>query len=228
MNCTHIIFDLDNTLYAPTDAMDEGIRTRMIRAVADYFGTSYDAAVALRQKQLPYFSTTLEWLRSEGLPDPERYFAQVHPAHEADELAFDPHLRPLLESIPLPKSILTNAPREHAERVLAKLNVSDLFTSITDIRDCALQGKPYPAAYRLALERAGCTIEHALFLDDQYKYTAGWEALGGVAVLVGTQNGTPLHESALPSSTKKNTRGKTVRIDSVYEVPALLKRSDDL
>src|SRR5574344_1233148 len=163
MQIKHLIFDLDTTLYSSTAAMHRGITFRMLPCVAEFFHIIYDEAVALRSQNLPEFSTPLEWLRHEGLTDIEGYFAKVHPGNEADELPPDPALRPLLESIAIPKSVLTNAPREHADRVLAKLDVADLFTSVCDIRASPLKGKPYPEAYRTALAQCGGTIDDTLF-----------------------------------------------------------------
>ena len=232
MHIQHLIFDLDNTLYSSTAEMDKGITFRMLSCVADFFNISYEEAAALRAQKLPGFSTTLEWLRHEGLTDSERYFAEVHPQNEADELPPDPALRPFLESIDLPKSILTNSPKEHAERVLSKLNVRDLFTSICDIRDCNLNGKPYADAYRKALEKCGGTIDDSVFFDDQFKYTDGYEALGGTAVIVGTANGTHLSNSASSVLSAKSEKaphgGQTLRIASIYDIPSLLKQAASL
>ena len=220
----NIIFDLDNTLYSPTSAMDAGITSRMMQAVADFFGVDMDRAVELRKKNLPRFSTTLEWLRNEGLTDVEAYFAKVHPGNEADELTPDPSLRPFLESIAQNKIILTNAPREHADRVLAKLGVADLFSAAIDIRDCGLRGKPYAASYKMALQKIGGDIDDTIFLDDQYKYADGFAALGGTAVLVGNKNGTHLSpdSAVLRGHGKPPHPGRTVKIDSVYDLQKIL------
>ena len=59
--------------------MDAGITSRMMEAVADFWGVGMEEAVLIRKKNLPRFSTTLEWLRSEGLEDVEAYFKKVHP-----------------------------------------------------------------------------------------------------------------------------------------------------
>ena len=141
----------------------------MMNFVASFFDVSYEEAVKIRAEHIRDFSTTLEWLRSEGLTDVESYFSAVHPPYEADELEENPSLRPFLESIRIPKIILTNAPSEHAERVLEKLRVRDLFTAVCDIRTSGLLGKPYPQAFRSALEKCGGTTENTLFIDDMKK-----------------------------------------------------------
>ena len=124
-------------------------------------------------------------------------------------------------------SILTNAPHEHADRVLEKLGVADLFEAVTDIRDAGFNGKPYPDAYLAALRKVGATLEETLFLDDMQKYTDGWVALGGTAVLIGDQNGKPLTEDAesmkqARAANKTGKPGRTIRLQSIYEMGSLL------
>lgn len=225
MQIEHLIFDMDNTLYTASSAMDAGITQRMMECVMDFFHCSYEEAVEIRQKRVRNFSTTLEWLRNEGLTDVEGFFRHVHPENEADELEKDLDLRPFLQSIKIPKIICTNAPREHAERVLNKLNVKDLFLEICDIRDFNFLGKPYSSAFKKAMQKAGGTIENSIFIDDMLKYTDGWESLGGTAILVGNKNGHHLNpEAAAAKNTEKPKHpGKTLRIESIYKLPEALK-----
>ena len=60
------------------------------------------------------------------------------------------------------------------------------------------------------------------------KYTDGWEALGGTAILIGTPNGKPLAQDAqaMIEARKANTSskpGKTIRMKSIYELPDFLE-----
>ncbi|MCR4954706.1 MAG: HAD hydrolase-like protein [Treponema sp.] len=247
MTFKHIIFDLDNTLYPSSSAMDSGITRRMLECVADFFGCSMERAIELRKERIVHFSTTLEWLRSEGLTDIEKFLAHVHPDNEADELMEQPGLRDFLLSIPVPFSILTNSPHEHADRVLAKLGIDDLPIAVTDIRDADFFGKPWPKSYLAALKKAGTNIEETLFIDDMQKYTDGWCALGGTSVLIGEKNGKPLADDAESmkaakrlyremkmqaggnnqsdrenQSTAPALPGKTIRLNSIYELKGTL------
>ena len=225
MEIAHLLFDLDSTLYAPDSDMTKGFLERTITLVADFFHISREEAAERRLSNLPHYSTTLEWMRREGLTDIERYLAYIHPESEADELDADENLRPLLTSIDMPKSILTNSPREHAERVLEKLNVADQFESICDIRDCAFKGKPYESAYRTALEKCGSTIGNTLFFDDQRKYINGYTTLGGNAVLVGAaDNGSTSHTQG----ECVREHGRIFRMPNIYALPALLQQIIDL
>ena len=224
----HLLFDMDNTLYPASSDMDKGITRRMLECVAEFFHTDMEGATALRAERIVHYSTTLEWLRAEGMNDIEGFLAHVHPDNEADELQPQPKLREFLISLNMPMSILTNAPHEHADRVLAKLGVADLFEAVTDIRDAGFNGKPYPDAYLASLKKVGAELETTLFLDDMIKYTDGWVALGGTAVLIGDKNGKALTEDAKSmiaarAANKTGREGKTIRMNSIYELPKLLK-----
>lgn len=227
MKYAHLLFDMDNTLYPASSAMDKGITRRMLECVADFFHCDMERAIALRSERIIHYSTTLEWLRSEGLTDVEGFLAHVHPSYEADELPPQPGLRDFLISLNMPMSVLTNAPHEHADTVLGKLGIADLFEAVTDIRDAGFNGKPYPDAFMAALRKAGSTVENTLFLDDMKKYTDGWVALGGTAVLIGSSNGKPLAQDAqaMIAARAANTTGragKTIRMKSIYEIKSLL------
>jgi putative hydrolase of the HAD superfamily len=111
--------------------------------------------------------------------------------------------------------------------VLEKLGVADLFVAVTDVRDAGFNGKPYPDAYLAALKKAGATLEETLFLDDMQKYTDGWVALGGTAVLIGSPNGKPLADDAeslirARAANKSGREGRTIRMKSIYEIKDLL------
>ena len=227
MSYKHLLFDMDNTLYPASSDMDKGITRRMLECVAEFFHCDMEEAIQKRSEGIIHYSTTLEWLRAEGMNDVEGFLAHVHPDNEADELQPQPALREFLLSLPYPKSILTNAPHEHADRVLGKLGVADLFEVVTDIRDAGFNGKPYPDSFMAALRKAGSSLEDTLFLDDMQKYTDGWVALGGTAVLIGSPNGKPLAEDAesMIRARAANTTGragKTIKMKSIYEMKDLL------
>jgi putative hydrolase of the HAD superfamily len=131
------------------------------------------------------YGTCLEWLMVEkGFTDVESYFAAVHPPGEADSLVPDPELRGFLESIPIPKAIITNAPREHADVILDKLELGGIFTHIFDIRQCNFLGKPRSEVFNHALKTLGLRIDEILFIDDYPVYIEGFAAMGGKALLL--------------------------------------------
>jgi len=122
-------------------------------------------------------------MAEKGFTDTERYFAAIHPQGEADTLPPDPELRAFLLGIPVPKAVLTNSPREHADLVLGKLQLGDLFTHIFDIRQCGFRGKPRREVYDNALRVLNVRVDEVLFVDDYPPYVEGFIAMGGNALL---------------------------------------------
>ncbi len=208
----HLLFDLDNTLYPSSAPINANITKRMTGFVANYLQVEPEEAAERRQEGLKHFGTTLEWLTGEhGLTAEgrEQFFAAVHPPEEKTEVPLDENLRPFLLSLNMPMSLLTNAPYEHAERILKRLKVLDLFKVICDLRSNGLQGKPAPAAYLRPIEQAGFTVEETLFIDDYVKYIKGYSELGGKAILVDQNN--------------KHSAQPYLRINSIYQLPELLE-----
>lgn len=212
----HLIFDIDDTIYSQSCNMSAGVRNRIVGYCAKFFNTDFEQALKDRNKALNTYDTTLEYLKANGLKDIEDYFAFVHPAEEISELEKDSALRPLLESIKMPKVVLTNAPSEHAEHVLNFLEVRDLFCNvISDIRRNHLKGKPFDFSYKDALYIVGGTLKDTLFLDDDPIYIKGYLKLGGFAALVGKKHGAQDFSSF---------GGHFFTIETIHQLPELLKR----
>ena len=209
----NLIFDLDDTLYPHSSKMGRSIYERIVSYSARFFGKTFGEIEKLRETELRKHVSTLAWMKAHGFSNEEDYFAWVHPESEISDLEFDPKLRPFLESLPMPKVILTNSPSEHAEHVLNFLGIRDLFCeTISDIRRNSLLGKPSECSYRDALSIVGGTVEDTLFLDDYPPYALGFARIGGSAVIVGGA------ECEVPA----NLSGKVRRIASVYDLPELL------
>ena len=193
----YILFDLDNTLYSSRYGLEDKVSQRIWEFTAAFLGVSVEEARRQRMALVDKYGTCLEWLMMDkGFTDCEAYLAAVHPPGEADDLPPDAELRAFLSGLPLPMAILTNAPREHADLILGKLGVADLFTQIFDIRLCSYRGKPRPDVYFNALDTLGVAVNEVLFIDDNPHYVAGFIALGGKALLFDENDDYP--DSALP------------------------------
>jgi len=204
-----LIFDLDNTLYPASALMEAHTISKMNEYTARLLGTDVAEAAVIRRARMPRYGTTLEWLMAEeGFSDPEDYFNYVHPAGEEDMIAFEPGLGPFLDSLRMPKYVFTNAPMEHADRVLGKLRIEDRFERVFDVRFCGLKGKPSAAAFGKVIEAIGLPADQTLFADDIPRYVKGFIDLGGKGVLVDHFGKHP--DAGLPA------------IRTIYELPAYL------
>ncbi|MFA6366070.1 MAG: HAD-IA family hydrolase [Candidatus Hydrogenedentales bacterium] len=179
-----LMFDLDNTLYSEKTGMETQVLERINGFVSGFLGWPPEETNLRRREGAKRFGTTLEWLVYEkGLKDVDAYFSFTHPEGEESCLTIDDGVKGILDSLDYPKIVLTNAPMEHALRVLRKLDILDRFEGIYDIRYNGLVGKPHPKSYLRVLEASGFSAETTVFIDDSPKYVKGYLALGGRAIL---------------------------------------------
>jgi putative hydrolase of the HAD superfamily len=185
----YLLFDLDNTLYSRHYGLEKQVYHRILEYAAAFLGITADEVHQQRTVAKKQYGTCLEWLMTEeGFTDVEAYLTAVHPPGEVDALVPDPELRAFLASIQIPKAILTNSPREHADAVLEKTGLIGLFTHIFDIRECNFIGKPRRVVFDNALHKLGVNIDETLFIDDYPFYAEGFTAIGGKAIILDEDN----------------------------------------
>jgi len=176
----YLLFDLDNTLYSSRYGLEDNVSRRIREFVSALLGITQEDVREIRRANMRQYGTCLEWLMAEkGFTDVEPYMAAVHPPGEADSLPRDDKLRALLAGIPVPKAILTNSPREHADLILDKLGITDLFTDIFDIRQCGFKGKPQKEVFDHALNKLGVCAAEVLFIDDNPHNVEVFISFGG-------------------------------------------------
>jgi putative hydrolase of the HAD superfamily len=180
----YLLFDLDNTLYSSRYGLEDDVSVRVRKLASALLGITPEEVCEIRKANIRQYGTYLEWLMEEkDYTDAETYLSAVHPEGEADSLPRDDALRELLAGIPIPKAILTNSPREHADLILDKLGVADLFTHVFDIRQCGFKGKPQKEVFDHALNSLGVRYDEVLFIDDNPHNVDFFIAFGGNGLL---------------------------------------------
>lgn len=181
----YILFDLDNTLYPESSILGERFEKGINSFVANYLGISEEEARRQRRERRREFGTTLQWLiQVHNFTDIDDYMDAVHPKRMECYLTKNPALTNIIRSLPVKRSILTNSPREHAERVLSYLEILDQFEQIFDLRYNNFVGKPDPAVYSRILEVIQQRPEETLFIDDIPGYLEPFRRMGGHALLI--------------------------------------------
>ena len=211
-NCmfSYLLFDLDNTLYSSSFCLEKAVGQRIRQFTAQFLGISEEEAIQRREAKVAFYGTTLEWLMAEeGLIDVDAYYQAIHPEGEEASLYPDPKVREFLEQIQIPKAILTNSPMEHAQRIIKKLKLEDLFTHVFDIRWNGLRGKPQPEVFYRVLKTLGKTPQEVLFIDDFPSYVKGYLDIGGQGILLDEED---IHKDY-----------PYPRIRSLFEVPYFLE-----
>jgi len=185
MQPAYILFDLDETLYPASSGLLKEIGRRMTEYVSGFLKVDPEKALSLRRELTRKYGTTLKGLLVEyDLADADEYLEYCHPTEVGKYLSRDPELAQVLTALAVPKSILTNSPLEHAERVLAYLQVRNCFEHIFDIRFNNLSGKPYAEIYQKTLSTLKRDPEEILFIDDRLAYLLPFQLLGGQVLLV--------------------------------------------
>ena len=175
-----LLFDLDNTLYSARYGLEDNVNLRIREFVSNLLGITQEEVREIRKANERQYGTCLEWLMAEkGFTDIEPYMEAVHPKDEADSLPRNDKLQNLLASIPIPKAILTNSPREHADLILDKLGIADLFIDIFDVRKTNFKGKPQKEVFDNALNKLGVKASEVLFIDDNPHNVEVFISFGG-------------------------------------------------
>ncbi|HEU5086437.1 MAG TPA: pyrimidine 5'-nucleotidase, partial [Roseiflexaceae bacterium] len=173
-----ILFDLDNTMYPASNGLMQTLDSRIIAYVCDRLGITEEEAHALRQNYLETYGTTLRGLQALHGVENEHYLSFIHDFAVDAFIDSDAELDRLLGLLPARKAIFTNAPAEHAERILQRLGIAHHFERIFDIRFQKFFPKPHPAGYQLALDELGVRGPGSVMVEDTLRNLPPARALG--------------------------------------------------
>jgi putative hydrolase of the HAD superfamily len=185
MTMQAILFDLDNTLYAPERQLFALIDVRINRYMQEVVGIPAAEVDGLRRRYWVDYGVTMGGLMRHHQIDPEDYLAYVHDVDVADRLSSDPLLRQALAHLPLRRAIFTNGCSRHADRVLAQLGLDGLFEQVFDIRVANYRPKPYQEPYLQVIQHLGVAAQHCLMVEDTVENLRTAKALGMGTIMVG-------------------------------------------
>ena len=177
------IFDLDNTLYPARSSLFPQIDARMGAFIQRLL--SVDAVEAHRIQKSLFHShgMTLPGLMALHDVDPHQFLGEVH---DVDIDVLDPHpeLGALIARLPGRKYVFTNADAPYAQRVLARLGLSDAFDALHDIHALDYVPKPQPPAYAHLCAAHGIDPTTAMFVEDMARNLAPAKAIGMTTVWI--------------------------------------------
>ena len=165
---TTIFFDLDATLYSPTNGLLQNLNHRIDTYMMEHLKMPPDQVPFLRDKYFASYGTTLAGLRKHHRVDADEYQTFVHDVDLENYLSPDPALRSFLQSLEQDLWIFTNSCFSYARKVLQFLTVEDLFSGIIDSRAVGHNPKPANSAYHEALRIAGVQDpSRTILVDDR-------------------------------------------------------------
>lgn len=184
MRFTTIFFDLDDTLYPPDAGLWKAIKERMNSYMRERMNIPENEIPVLREKYFLQYGTTMRGLQANHNIDADDFLAYVHDLPLKEYLTPNPILRSVIASLPTRKLVFTNADMAHAKRVLAALELSDLFDAIVDVNAVAPYCKPMPESFQIAMKLAGETDpSKCVMIDDIHRTTRAAREAGLFSIL---------------------------------------------
>ena len=192
MRFTTLFFDLDDTLYPSSSGLWHAIKDRMNLYMLERLGVPEKDVPVLREQYFKMYGTTLRGLEERHNVDKEDFLAFVHDLTLKDYLTPNPILRDIIASLPTRNFIFTNADIPHARRVLAALQLDDLFETVVDVNAVAPYCKPMPESFAIAMELADePDPRKCVMIDDLPRTTRAALDVGMASLLYGTDEPTP-------------------------------------
>jgi pyrimidine 5'-nucleotidase len=189
MRITTIFFDLDDTLYPSQVGLWKAIKERMNIYMREHLDIPAEEIPALREKYFLQYGTTLRGLQAHHSVDMDDYLAFVHDLPLEKYLTSNPIQREVIASLPTRNLIFTNADIRHAERVLTRLELLDLFPIIVDIKAVSPYCKPMPESFSIAMKLADQTdSSRCVMIDDLKRTTRAAREAGMFSLLYGEES----------------------------------------
>ena len=179
------IFDLDNTLYPPEENIFSQIDQKMTSFIADNLKISNEEAFNIQKQNFIDHGTTLAGFMNSGNDkiDPDKFLEFVHDIN-LNSLQKDNNLRKILLLLPGKKYIFTNGTKKHAENVLKKLNLENIFQSIFGIKEANYLPKPNLETYNLFLKTYNIDPKTSIMFEDMARNLIPAKELGMKTVLL--------------------------------------------
>ena len=179
------IFDLDNTLYPPEENIFSQIDQKMTSFIADNLKISNEEAFNIQKQNFIDHGTTLAGFMNSGNDkiDPDKFLEYVHDIN-LNSLQEDNDLRKILLLLPGKKYIFTNGTKKHAENVLKKLNLENIFQSIFGIKEANYLPKPNLETYNLFLKTYKIDPKTSIMFEDMGRNLIPAKELGMKTVLL--------------------------------------------
>ena len=159
------IFDLDNTLYPADSGIFQQVHRLMGEFISNNLNMEISEAKKLQSKYYKQHGTTLRGMMDNHGVDPDYFLDEVH---RLDYSIVGPNqlLNDELEKLEGRKIIYTNANEKHVLDVLKRINLSDYFDEIFDIKLANYIPKPEIKPYEQIIELFKIDASSSAMFDD--------------------------------------------------------------
>jgi putative hydrolase of the HAD superfamily len=179
------VFDLDNTLYAPEEDVFSQIDKKMTSFISKHFDINNEDAFNIQKEYFLEYGTTLAGLMNDNSNNinPDEFLEYVHDI-DLKSLSPNPELKKAINNLTGPKFIFTNGTKYHAENVIKKLDLENVFESIFDIKSANYIPKPNIETYNLFFKSTGINPRTSIMFEDMGRNLIPAKDLGMTTVLI--------------------------------------------
>lgn len=177
------LFDLDHTLYPPTAPVLRLVEQRIKDYMTRLTGLPPEEAWALQKSYLAQYGGAVAGLIEHHQVDIAAFMAEVHDV-PLDGVTPDPALKAALARLPGRRLVFTNASAWHAERLLAKLDLTSVFDEVFHTEAAGYVMKPDRRAFQALIDAHAVSPATTAFFEDRADNLQTAKALGMTAVLV--------------------------------------------
>ena len=177
------IFDLDNTLYSADSGIFQQVHKLMGEFIAKNLNMELSEAKKLQSKYYKQHGTTLRGMMDNHGVDPDYFLEEVH---SLDYSIVGPNekLNNELKSLKGRKIIYTNANKQHVVDVLQKINLSNFFDEVFDIKMANYIPKPEIKPYQQIIDLFNIDSKSSAMFDDIAKNLVPAKKVGFTPVWV--------------------------------------------
>ena len=159
------LFDLDNTLYSGETKVFDQVDKKMSSFISKKLNVDIKEARIIQKNYFHKYNTTLNGMLKNHNNDAEEFLEFVHDVN-LDFLEKDLKLKNEIAKLNGKKFIFTNGSRSHANNVIKKIGIENLFDGIFDITDSNYVPKPLMDPYNKIIKKYGLEPEYCIFIED--------------------------------------------------------------
>ena len=159
------IFDLDNTLYSADSGIFQQVHELMGKFVSNHLNIGINEAKEIQKKYYKKHGTTLRGLMDNHGVEPDYFLSEVHKLDYSIVNA-NKELNVQLSKLNGKKIIYTNANMQHTLDVLERIELSNFFDEIFDIKMAKYVPTPEIAPYEQIIKKYNLNPNSCAMFDD--------------------------------------------------------------
>ena len=177
------IFDLDNTLYSADSGIFQQVHELMGKFVSNHLNIGINEAKKIQKKYYKEHGTTLKGLMDNHGVEPDYFLAEVHKL-DYSIVNSNRNLNNELSKLNGKKIIYTNANMQHTLDVLERIELSNFFDEIFDIKMANYVPKPEITPYEEIIKKYDLNPNSSAMFDDIAKNLVPAKKVGFTSVWI--------------------------------------------